>query len=75
MDIVVMFSIAIVAVVLSVVVGAMLMRTQKANMELRQSDADRAAKSQELEHVKIERWPEIERSKSGKCVGVLLDMS
>ena len=29
--------------------------------------------AQELEHVKIERWPEIERSKSVKCVGVLLD--
>ena len=54
MDIVVMFSIAIVAVMLSVVVGAMLLRTQKVNVELRQSDADRAAKSQELEHLKAQ---------------------
>ena len=54
MDIVVLFSIAIVVVVLSVVVGAMLLRTQKVNLELRQSDADRAAKSQELEHLKAQ---------------------
>ena len=52
--ILILFSIAIVAVVLSIVVGTMLLRTQKANVELRQSHADRAAKAQELEHLKAQ---------------------
>lgn len=54
MDPLILISIAIVALVLSVAVFVMLLRTLKTTGELRHTVADRAAKTQELEHLRAQ---------------------